>query len=67
MRFGELGAASLECALAVVGDQLLAGFNQRRQRRLGVGGNRKIDVRVALEILVIALGEQVARADADQL
>ena len=67
MRGGQLLAALLERPLAVGGDQALAGFNQIRQRRFGIRGDRDIDFGVALEILIVALDVQVARRDADHL
>ena len=64
---GEFRAACLERALAIGGDQALHGFDQRRQRRFGVGGDRQVDFGIALEVLIVAAQEQIARGDADQL
>ena len=63
----ELGGARLNGLLAIVGEQALHGFDQRRHGGFRVGGDGKIDILVALEVLIIALVEQVGRADADQL
>ena len=54
-------------ALAIVGEQALDGFDQRRQRGFGVGGDGQIDFGVALEVLVVALGEEIVGGDADEL
>ena len=43
MRRGQLRAAIFEQALAIAGELALDGFDQRRQRRFGVGGDGQID------------------------
>ena len=62
MRLGQPLAALLERRASIGGDQPLAGFDQRRQRRFGVGRDRDVDLRIALEVLVVALRRQDRRA-----
>ena len=50
----------VEGALAVGGDQLLAGLDQRGQRGFRIAGDGQIDFVVASEILIVALAEQIA-------
>ena len=60
-------AALLDRGLAVVRDRRLHRLDQRRQRRFGVGRHRHVDRLEALEVLIVRLGEQLDRVDADQL
>ena len=57
---GQLRPAILECPLAIGGHQALHRFDQRRQCRFRIGGDRQIDFLIALEVLVIALVEKIA-------
>jgi hypothetical protein len=60
-------APILDRALAIVGEQSPHGLHERRQRRLGVCRDREIDLRIPLQILIVALRVQIAGADADKL
>ena len=51
---------------AVAGDRRLHRFDQRRQGRFRIARHRHVDALEALEILIVRLGEQFGRADADQ-
>ena len=53
------GATLVEYSLAIAGDQLLAGFDQQRQRRLGISGDGEIRFIVFSEVLIVALHEQI--------
>ncbi len=66
VRLLEAGAALLERAAPIVGRQPLDRLGQRRERRLGVGRHRDVHFRIALEVLEVALGEQIDRIDADE-
>ena len=63
---GKFRAALLEDTLAVTCGQPLDGFDQSRQRGLTVGGDRKIDLRQAAEILVIRFDIKIAGRDCSQ-
>ena len=63
---GQLRAAILKRALAIVGEQALHRFDQRRQRRFGIGGDGEVHFREALEVLIVALDVEIAGGDADQ-
>ena len=65
-RLGQLAAALLECSLPVRRDAALHRLDERRQRRFGVGGHRDIDFRIALQVLIVRLAEQIAGRDADE-
>jgi hypothetical protein len=52
-------SAVFEGALAVRGQQALAGFDEGGKGGLGIGGHGEIEVGEALEILIIALGVEV--------
>ncbi len=64
---GQRGAPLAQHAAPIVGQQPSHRLDERRQRRLGVGGDGQIDFGVALQILIVGLGEQIAGGDADQL
>src|SRR5262249_55802008 len=58
--------ALIDGSLAVVGNGGPYGFNERRQCRLGVGRHRYVDDLETLEVLVVRLGDEFDRIDADQ-
>ena len=59
-------AALCDGRLAVIGDGRLYRFDQRRQRRLGIGGHGHVDFLEALHVLVVGLGVEIDRVDADE-
>ena len=63
----ELLAARLVSGAAAVIELPRHRLDERRQGRLAVAGDREIDLGEALELLVIGLGEEVVRAEADGL
>src|SRR5438094_417681 len=52
--------------LAIVAYRRSHRFDERGQGRLGVGGHLHIDHLEALEVLIVRLGVEVDRADADE-
>ena len=63
---GNFLSTFLKHPFAVCGDQLLAGFDQRRERSFRIGAHGKIHVREALVILGVTFQEQLSRGNADQ-
>ena len=66
-RLGQLRAALLEHAPPIAGRQALDRLDQRRQRRLAVGGNRQVDLLHPPEVLVVGADVEIAGRDRDQL
>src|SRR5206468_9059260 len=64
---GQRCPARLQGSLPISGQITLYCFDERRQGGFGVRSDREIDLRVALEILMIPFRVQVARRQADQL
>ncbi len=60
-------AAPLDRGLAIGGDGRSDRFDQRRKRGFGIGRHMHVNDLEALEVLVVRLGQQVDRADADEL
>ena len=54
VRGGELVRRAAGRRVRIGGQQALDGFDERRQRGFGVGGDGEIHFRVALEVLIIA-------------
>src|SRR5262249_5235423 len=67
VRFRKSLATCGHCSLAVEGYALLHRFNQIRKRRLGIRRNGKVDLREALEILIICFHIEVRGTNADKL
>jgi hypothetical protein len=65
MDSSNLRAAVSERALPIVGHLALHRFDQRRQGRLGIGRNREIDRRVALEVLIVTFQIEIVGGNAD--